>query len=170
MATLFVWFFFFRILERHGVRTEALQQALHQALQRGCALGLCHPENNWYQSSSGNSNAAPHSRHRGKPYKNELRFYYVLPGTIPNEVNSLCLQRLPGFPLWWKSKFRPKNRPTRGFLSSFCPVMDISIHHSIVVCHLMYLEYVSWLWQFLKYMPYSICVKPKARFLWPAGA
>lgn len=54
-----------RLLEHHSVWTQALLQAVHQALQWGSALGMCHSEDHWYQSASGNTNTAPYSRHRG---------------------------------------------------------------------------------------------------------
>lgn len=55
----------FRLLEHHSIWEKALLQTVHQALQRGCALGLCHPEDHWYEGASRNTNAAPYSGHWG---------------------------------------------------------------------------------------------------------
>lgn len=68
--------FFFRLLGYHSIREEALLQAVYQALQWGCALGMCHPENHWHQSTSGNANTAPDPRHWGKP-RNTQTFVYT---------------------------------------------------------------------------------------------
>lgn len=64
---MFLFCVSFRLLEHHSIWAEALLQALHQALQWGCALGMCYTENHWYQSTSGNTNTALDSRHRGGP-------------------------------------------------------------------------------------------------------
>lgn len=55
-----------RLLEHHSVWAKALLQALHQALQRGRALGLWHPEDHRYQSTGGNADTAPHQRYWGE--------------------------------------------------------------------------------------------------------
>lgn len=55
-----------RLLEHYGVRAQALLQAVHQALQRGRALGLRHPENHRHQSARGDSHPTPDPGYRGK--------------------------------------------------------------------------------------------------------
>lgn len=60
-SSLFFFFLKKRLLEHHSVWAETLLQALYQALQRGRALGLRHPEDHRYQSAGGNANTAPHT-------------------------------------------------------------------------------------------------------------
>lgn len=75
---LFIWSlllflcFSWRILERHSIWPEALLQTVHQALQWGSALGMCHPEDHWYKGTGRNTNAAPHSRYWGESHSKQF--------------------------------------------------------------------------------------------------
>lgn len=55
-----------RLLEHHGLWPEALLSPVHQTLQWGGTVGLCHPEGHRQQGPGGNAHPAANSGHWGE--------------------------------------------------------------------------------------------------------